>query len=198
VYNEKTANYYSDHPNDNPPKWHTPIERPEWWLALVAAITAYVIWLQAREMARATSVRKEQTQASKVAADAALLNAQAVINAERPWLVVSVDPDKGNPELFRFGCLNQGRTPAKVISVSVKACFVKDQYALPIPPDYSTLAEPPRLNLIVNRDSFLIEKGVNAEAYIVDNGKKDLIARSVSEITFSLRRINNLQTAESR
>lgn len=120
----------------------------------------------------------KQTSATKIAADAARLAAQAAINAERPWLVVCVAPDKDEPRLFRFGCLNQGRTPAKVVSISARPSFAESQYALKIPPDYSTPAESPRLNLIVNTDSFPIEKGVNAEAYIASNGKEGMIASS--------------------
>ena len=66
----------------NPPDWYTALERPEWWLVILGFGTlAVVLW---------------QTVQTKKAAQAALLNAQAVIDAERAWLTVSIT-DKLRP-----------------------------------------------------------------------------------------------------
>jgi hypothetical protein len=124
------------------------------------------------------SVIKRQTAATESASKAALLNARAVINAERSWLVVGTFLDKEDPEVVRFGCRNQGRTPAKVISLSARPCFVKSPTDLDVPPDYSSPAVLPDLNIIVNADSFPIDHGVNARKFIQDKGKKDLIESS--------------------
>jgi hypothetical protein len=42
------------------PSWCTAIERPEWWVVIVAALTGFFIAKQSREMARATGVMQSQ------------------------------------------------------------------------------------------------------------------------------------------
>jgi len=99
-------------------------------------------------------------------AKAALLNAQAAINSERPWLVVTWRSDKNVDGLFRFGCRNNGSTPAKVISLSAHACFVRNLDTMAVPPDYSSPSILPDLHLIVRTDSFPISPGLNAQSFI--------------------------------
>lgn len=57
-----------------------------------------------------------QTKATKEAADAALLNAQALIASERPWIVVELEHSPLRPldEIIVYG-VNKGNTPAEVI-----------------------------------------------------------------------------------
>jgi hypothetical protein len=111
-------------------------------------------------------------------AEAALLNAQAAINAERPWLVVTWRSDTNIEGLFRFGCRNSGSTPAKVISLSAKAMFVENLDRMATPPDYSSPGILPDLHLIVRTDSFPISPGLNAHSFIESQGKADLVAES--------------------
>ncbi|HEV3219608.1 MAG TPA: hypothetical protein VGZ48_07535 [Candidatus Acidoferrales bacterium] len=108
--------------------------------------------------------------------EAARLSAQAVINSERPWLIVNVNVDK--EKLFRFGCLNQGRTPAKIVSISAKTDFVESLDALPVPPDYISPVEMPDLDLIVRRDSFPIGKGIDPDSVIKNAGKNSVVGDS--------------------
>jgi hypothetical protein len=82
---------------------------------------------------------QEQTINTETAAKAARLNAQAVINAERPWLVGRSSIKKDNPKLCLFGCRNQGITLAKIISASARHVFVNSVDDLR-PPDYSSPA----------------------------------------------------------
>jgi hypothetical protein len=49
----------------SPPKWYAPLQRPDWWLLLVAATTGLVIWIQAREMRRATEAMERSTKATE-------------------------------------------------------------------------------------------------------------------------------------
>jgi hypothetical protein len=85
-----------------------PLERPEWWLVGVGIVTCVVIAWQSWETGKAA-------QAAKKAAEAALMNAQAVINAERAWIVVGVEFPKFDQ--FVFKATNVGRTPAKITSI---------------------------------------------------------------------------------
>jgi hypothetical protein len=84
-----------------PPPWY---QSPEWWLFIIGVPTLIFIGVQAF--------------ASKKAADAALLNSEALIASERPWLVVlpePVDPDGEElPHLYRLRATNIGNTPAQL------------------------------------------------------------------------------------
>jgi len=75
----------------------------EWVLVIVGLITCGVIGWQSWETRRA--------------AKAALLNAQALINAERPWIVMTAKRTgtENTDEFMIYGEV-QGRSPAKIIS----------------------------------------------------------------------------------
>jgi|SRR5579864_1597019 len=78
--------------------------------------------------------------AAKNSADAAYLNAQAVINAERPWVSAFGIYQGG---VFTFMAGNFGRTPAEVISYSTGTALVDRAENLPIPPQYGKEQKPP-------------------------------------------------------
>lgn len=75
-----------------------------------------------------------QTAATKSAAEAAKLNAQAFINSERPWIVVSVEP--GGPYHLVLKGKNVGRTPAKLISIHGELVPMRHDEQLPGIPVY--------------------------------------------------------------
>jgi len=90
-----------------PPAWYT---QPEWWLAILAVPTLIFVAIQAVQ--------------AKNAAKAALLNAQAVIDSERAWILV--EKFDGPPESWRsetstiapglaLGFKVYGKTSAKFI-----------------------------------------------------------------------------------
>jgi hypothetical protein len=112
-------------------------------------------------------------------AKAALLNAQAVIKSEQPWLVVTWKSDEKNSGLFRFSCRNKGITPAQIVSISADTIFVKQPDKLPIPPDYSSPGKLPDRHFIVQNDVFKINHGFDPESYIKREGKQELIAQSL-------------------
>jgi hypothetical protein len=58
--------------------------------------------------------------ASWKVAEAARLNAQAVINSERPWVSIVAAHSNG---VYTFGAVNFGRTPAEIISYSTRTFF---------------------------------------------------------------------------
>jgi hypothetical protein len=123
---------------------------------------------------------QKQTTNTETAANAARLNAQSVVNAERPWLVVRpFIKKKENPRLCSFGCRNQGITPAKIISASAKYVFVNIPDELwRKPPDYSFPVALPDLTLIVHHDSFPIGHGIDAESLIGDGETKARVDES--------------------
>jgi hypothetical protein len=44
----------------SPPKWYTALQRPDWWLVIIALFTGFAIFYQASEMTRATRVMDRQ------------------------------------------------------------------------------------------------------------------------------------------
>jgi hypothetical protein len=47
-------------PNPSPPRWYTALERSDWWIVIVAALTGFAIAYQANEMRKSTDVMREQ------------------------------------------------------------------------------------------------------------------------------------------
>jgi hypothetical protein len=120
--------------NDESFHWSKALSKPDWWLFLATVATLGVISYQTMQTKRAAD-------AAKNSADAALLNARAVINAERAW--ISVTPHKETPKfyavrdknspipenlvevlpiahLFAGKLLNVGKTPAKIEGAAVR------------------------------------------------------------------------------
>jgi hypothetical protein len=135
--------------NPNPPKWYTPLKRPEWWLVGVGFITLGLIYWQAKKTAeaaeatqRATEAIKGQTTilegsvaAAEKSAEAAKLNAQAVINSERPWLFIKTSDPGQSPRtaIVTFTFINRGRTPAEVTAHYVDRFFCIPDNLPPVP-----------------------------------------------------------------
>jgi len=81
-----------------------------WWYVLAAwpeGIGAWVLILTGAAIAW-------QSNETSKAAKAALLNAQAVINAERPWIYAYVRPHRTRGG-FKLSIKNRGRTPAMIV-----------------------------------------------------------------------------------
>jgi hypothetical protein len=107
---------------------------------LVGVGTLLIVWRQTG------SIRK--------AAEAAQLNAQAIINAERPWVMPELENTILVPGLrqsskdgtlkvvtppeteFRLWIKNEGRTPAHILSVIAKSVFTNRGEDLPDIPNY--------------------------------------------------------------
>jgi hypothetical protein len=134
--------------------------------------------VSSKEHKRQYEATQKQLLHSEKQAKASMLSAKAVVNTERPWLVVTWRTDENVAGLFRFGCKNNGNTPATVVSVSARTCFVKNLGDLKTPPDYSSPGTLPDLNFLVHSDSFPIEQGLNATAYVGSHNKESLISDS--------------------
>jgi hypothetical protein len=104
---------------------------------LLAAFTAALVWVGVMQyralhnhekwMQKNVEIVTKIASAAKEGADAALLNAQAVIKSERPWItgIVGGGSHKlfGNPALvpkFWLAVKNSGRTPGKLARVLMK------------------------------------------------------------------------------
>lgn len=118
---------------------------PDWWLVIVGAWTGFAVWRQAKESTVATQVMRDSLAHQKNAADAALLNAKAVIQSQRPWVTFfAMHYSSTGTYSFRAG--NMGKSPARVISYSSNL-FYEHPSKLPNNPDYG-LEQTPRLDFL--------------------------------------------------
>jgi hypothetical protein len=65
-------------------------------------------------------------------AQAALLHAQSMVNAERPWVLVTAEPTRGVENSFEITATNRGRTPATITSALDEVVFAADEAHLPV------------------------------------------------------------------
>jgi hypothetical protein len=139
-------------------------------LVLVAAGSFVAVWYQAQETARVVKVTQlstqavqrqigimeRQTKAAEDAAMAALLNAQAMMHSERPWIIISIEPHPQFRGSFLFAATNKGRTPAQLVSGSSEYTFAPRPQELPVPPTYSSQFTGLDETLLVPGDPFQI------------------------------------------
>jgi hypothetical protein len=125
VSNQTTCPKAGDGYNKPQPPW----KNPEWWLFAIAIPTLIYVGKQARSTADA--------------AKATLLNVQAVREAERAWLSVTMGGEKlpettNNMDVLWLTPLvtNAGRTPAHITKMYVRAVLYKSISDLPRPPVY--------------------------------------------------------------
>jgi hypothetical protein len=106
---------------------------PEGATVWALLLTLFVIAWQSAET-------REAAKAAKDSAEAALLNANALVNAERGRLVVvysTSDPDSSEAGMFEFEIRNIGRCPALLTFARLRVLFLTPGQELP--------EEPPRL-----------------------------------------------------
>jgi hypothetical protein len=127
----------------NPPPAPTPWtmhERIAWGANLVLAILGYAGIMMAvsllKKIDRQTAYAETAADAAAASAQAALLNAQAVVHSERPWILVTVEPSRSIENSFTVMATNRGRTPARIISTMEQTRIVIDEKHLPGKPEY--------------------------------------------------------------
>ncbi len=129
------------------------------------------------------AIKQEEIGVKKIA-DAALLNAQAVINAERAWMAVTVETSSRDDSFCFFSCLNQGRTPAKIVGGSSTHVFIEKPDDLPVPPKYVGIFAMPENTFIVNRDSFRIPPEFDPDDIINRSDKGELVKNRAEFLIF--------------
>jgi hypothetical protein len=103
-----------------PPIWAKYVTWPEGVGAWAVILTLLAIAWQSAE--------------THAAAEAALVNAKAFINSERPWISLSID--RVGYGHFKITAVNVGRTPANLISISGEVVPVRNTEQLPNLPTY--------------------------------------------------------------
>ena len=107
----------------------------DWWLTVFTGALVLVAVMQFIAMHRQANYMRDNLAIAKSTADAALLNAQAAVNAVRPW--ISVDIRFTNPNYFIVTAKNSGNSPAEVWIAEGEFRFVKEESALPDIPGYT-------------------------------------------------------------
>ncbi|MDE3186943.1 MAG: hypothetical protein KGM96_05375 [Acidobacteriota bacterium] len=128
--------------------WH---DRALWGANIVLAVLAYVgIILALRLMKNIDHNTRSSVEASQAAletATAALAQTQAFVDADRPWIVVTVEPFLTMENSFKVMATNRGRTPARLLTTEDHVRIAADETSLPKSPEYdsaskTTLTEP--------------------------------------------------------
>jgi hypothetical protein len=114
-------------------------------LVIFACIGIYIGVSLLRKIDRQTQYSESAAQAAALSAQAALLHAQSIVRAERPWILVTVEPSGKVENRFMVMATNRGRGPARIISAVDKITTEIDQSSLPEDPDYEDAEGNPSL-----------------------------------------------------
>jgi hypothetical protein len=108
------------------------------YFALYLANTALTaIRMQTGYIEEAARAALESSKAAQDCANAAILQTQSFINAERPWILITVEPSLKTENGFMVTATNRGRSPAKLILASDRIGVVADETQLPATPEYA-------------------------------------------------------------
>ena len=128
--------------------WH---DRALWGANIVLAVLGYVGIILAlrlmKNIVHNTRTSVEASQAALESANAALAQTQAFVDADRPWIVVTVEPFLTMENSFKVMATNRGRTPARLLTTEDHVRIATDETSLPKSPEYdsaskTTLTEP--------------------------------------------------------
>jgi len=114
-------------------------ERIAWGANIVLVILGYVGIMMAlsllRKIERQTRYGEEAAEAAAQSAKAALLHAEAMVRAERPWVLVTAEPTRAIENSFTVTATNRGRSPAKIVSALHEFASAIDEASLPKHPE---------------------------------------------------------------
>ncbi|MGA7858345.1 MAG: hypothetical protein WCA11_10490 [Terracidiphilus sp.] len=120
--------------------WH---DRALWGANIVLAVLGYVgiiLALRAlKHIKRHSESGAATAQAALEAAQTALSQTQAIIDAERPWIVIRVEASLTKENSFKVMATNRGRAPAKIFALLDQVRIAVDETQLPESPEYATM-----------------------------------------------------------
>jgi hypothetical protein len=130
-------------PAPAPAPW-TLQERVQWVAIILLVILAYTAILLAlsllRKIERQSRYGEAAAQAAAETAQAAVLQVHATIRAERPWVLIAVEPSLSIENGFAVTATNRGRSPARIVNTVDKITTAIDQAHLPETPQYDDAA----------------------------------------------------------
>jgi hypothetical protein len=111
-------------------------ERIAWAANLVLVLCGYAgIIIAVRVLAairRQTISIESIAQAAMDSANAALMNARVLVDAQRPWILMRVERSREIPNSFEISAMNQGATPAEIVDCPDRVSLVGGDMHLPI------------------------------------------------------------------
>jgi hypothetical protein len=127
-------------PTPSPSAWNLH-EQITWAANLVLVILGYVGIMMAlsllKKIDRQTGYAETAAEAAASSSHAALMTAQAIIHAERSWILISVETSPSAENSFIIMASNRGRTPAKILETAVRSRIALDEEHLPSTPEYT-------------------------------------------------------------
>jgi hypothetical protein len=128
-------------PVQAPPGW--PVQdRIAWAASLLLTVMGYVGIMLAvsilRKIERQTQSVETAVDSAAAIAQSALLHAQAMVRAERPWIMVTAEPYPGVENSSRVVATNRGKSPARIIATADRILIAIDENHLPSVPEYET------------------------------------------------------------
>jgi hypothetical protein len=122
-------------------------ERVAWGANLVLVVLAYVAIMMAlsllRKIERQTQYSEDAAEAAQGSARAALAQVEAMVRAERPWILMSVRPALNIENGFAVVATNRGRGPARILSKVDEVLSAVDEAHLPAQPVFQSEPLPP-------------------------------------------------------
>ncbi len=118
-------------------------ERVAWAASIVLAVLGYVgIILALRALnaiKRSNEASLETARAAMGVADALLGQTKALLEFERPWILVHIDPSLTAENSFKVMASNRGRRPARITHLADQVHMVADESELPATLDYDSM-----------------------------------------------------------
>ena len=128
-------------------------ERITWAANLILVLIIYVgamLCIPAlRKIARQMKYVEVTAQAAADSAKAALMYAEAQAQAQRPWLVVSAEPEPGPNNKFTVVATNRGRNPTRIVTLIDTIVIARDEADLPATPVFQGEPKPPRVQIVL-------------------------------------------------
>jgi hypothetical protein len=117
-------------------------DRVTWGANLVVAILGYVGIMVAlstlKKIERQSRSVEAAAAAASASAEAALLNAQSILEAGRPWILITVKPSAEVENTFAIMATNRGNSPARIVGTAEETRFAIDEARLPRTPIYAS------------------------------------------------------------
>ena len=111
---------------------------------------------QSKYSESAAEIAAKSAEAASKSAEAALLHAQAIINAERPWVLITIVPSRSIENGFTVIATNRGRGPAQVVAASEETRIAVDESHLPAVPEFKPDdSETPFVSIILLPGEFM-------------------------------------------
>jgi hypothetical protein len=118
-------------------------------LILILYVTAMLGIPALRKIARQMKYVEVTAQAAADSAKAALMYAESQAQAQRPWLVVSAEPEPGPNNRFTVVATNRGRNPTRIVTLIDTIVIARDEADLPPAPVFQGEPKPPRIQIIL-------------------------------------------------